>query len=311
MILRIESSATTAILTSSVYLAATSWNSISSNVGVSVVFSAPGMSINGCTYVYGQTYTNGTLGVTSVYDYNGNPGGSGGFAIVGNVATNSGVIKGGTGGLGGGSDWGGLGCGGSGGTAVNGSVGTNFGEVCGGRPGAYDPENIGGYGETGSGNGGDAVNGDVYANYGVIVGGTLFESTLPPDEAWDVRGSGGNGVTGNVVTNAGIICGATDGGGSGTAVKGTVGGNSGFIHNGTVFSPPDIYKVYNGSEQSVTIMPPAPYSLVECESGVDVGEYSLTLKLCGPQYLWGDINKIHYLACPYPTSGNTCSRVQK
>ena len=73
MILRIESSATTAILTSSVYLAATSWNSISSNVGVSVVFSAPGMSINGCTYVYGQTYTDGTLGVTSVYDYNGNP----------------------------------------------------------------------------------------------------------------------------------------------------------------------------------------------------------------------------------------------
>lgn len=66
----ITTSAQNSILDSSVYNAATDWNSISSKVNVSnIVLQVSGMpNLNGFNYVYGSTYYDGTLGETIPYN---------------------------------------------------------------------------------------------------------------------------------------------------------------------------------------------------------------------------------------------------
>ncbi len=69
----IMDSALTSILTMDVYNSATSWNGISDNVYVvSVVKHVYGMPTSGFNCVYGQAYTDGTLGTTTFYGVNGN-----------------------------------------------------------------------------------------------------------------------------------------------------------------------------------------------------------------------------------------------
>ena len=70
---RIESTAITSLLTSSVYHSAYNWSGISSNVGnIGVAIAAPGMPTTGFFSLYGQVLYGGTLGTTIYMDSLGN-----------------------------------------------------------------------------------------------------------------------------------------------------------------------------------------------------------------------------------------------
>lgn len=70
---KVESSAITTTLTSSVYYSAYAWDDISSTVGsIGIAISVPGMPSTGFFGVLGQAYYDGTLGETIPRDSNGN-----------------------------------------------------------------------------------------------------------------------------------------------------------------------------------------------------------------------------------------------
>ncbi len=70
---RIESSAITSFLTSSVYYSAYGWSSISSNVGnIGVAIATAGMPTTGFVLVYGKNLNSGVLGETIPRDSSGN-----------------------------------------------------------------------------------------------------------------------------------------------------------------------------------------------------------------------------------------------
>lgn len=70
---RIESSAITSFLTSSVYYSAYGWSNVSNSVGsIGIAIASPGMPSSGFYSVYGQWFTDGTLGETIPRDSSGN-----------------------------------------------------------------------------------------------------------------------------------------------------------------------------------------------------------------------------------------------
>ncbi|MDD6058895.1 MAG: hypothetical protein PUB97_00760 [Ruminococcus sp.] len=73
LMFRIESSAQTSLLTNEVYQAAFDWNNISSYVGtIGIAMYAPGMPSTGFFFVYGKSFSDGTLGETVPRDASGN-----------------------------------------------------------------------------------------------------------------------------------------------------------------------------------------------------------------------------------------------
>ncbi len=69
---RVEQTAQTSLLTSTVYQSALNWSGISSNVGVGIAIYQSGMSSVGFYFVIGRVYDDGTLGETVPRDANGN-----------------------------------------------------------------------------------------------------------------------------------------------------------------------------------------------------------------------------------------------
>ena len=223
----------------------------------------------------------------------GGVAGDGGHGILGNLRLNEGRIAGGSGG---GSDYT---DGGMGGSGVSGDVEINCGKITGGDGddgylGRYGYMVLGGMGVGGNltinsgdvygGSGyacGTAVNGNVATNMGTIVGG--FDANN-----WNCNNIeyGGDGVGGSVSTNGGFILGTCGMEGTGRAVVGNVDKNGGFINDGNVFAPPDIRKAYTGKMQTAATDGLGFCSVVQSESGIDIGEYLAIFRLINTNGLW-------------------------